>query len=310
MPQYTTTPEFVQGISNAGKAAFCRLMQRVTEELDVRRVYASHGCLRVPGEHMATELPRIDIVLTGVKHMQWKGIGGREDCLLTPGDVHYEPPGTGKLALWDKVHEMSSIVFFRTYLRVTYINNSVPTSRSLPDAAIFYHTSRPPSPDMMALCNLITHQVVGPDSYGVAPRLMKALLCMVRQSLEEDEQDETSGRQLTWLRLMAYMQENFTRPITRESLARVHHLSPGYVSQLFADEGRETFSACLRRLRLEHACNLLKGSNDTIASIAESCGYMSPNCFHSTFRQAFGVSPNQFRRQFQLQSASGPKTHP
>ncbi len=297
--------EFVQGISNGGKAAFCRLLRRLTDELGIRRVYASQGRLRVPGEHMATELPRIDIALSGVKHMQWQGSDGKMDCLLLPGEVHYEPPGTGKLPLWDKVHEMSSIVFFRKYLRVTYIHNAVPTSRSLPDAAIFYHTTRPPSPDLLALCNVLNHQVAGPDLCVAAPRLMEALLRMVCQSLEEDEPGEIGGRRLTWLRLMSYLQENFTRPITRETLAHVHHLSPGYVSQIFANEGHETFAACLRRLRLEHACNLLKNSNDTIASITESCGYQSPNCFHSTFRQAFGLSPNQFRRQA---AAGNPKS--
>ena len=50
------------------------------------------------------------------------------------------------------------------------------------------------------------------------------------------------------------------------------------------------------RLRVEAACDVLKETNDSLASVAASLGFYDQAQFSRVFRRLIGVSPGQFRR--------------
>ncbi|MEM7615729.1 MAG: helix-turn-helix transcriptional regulator, partial [Pseudomonadota bacterium] len=60
-----------------------------------------------------------------------------------------------------------------------------------------------------------------------------------------------------------------------------------------------TPSAYVNRVRIEHAANLLAGSEDSIARIAQDCGIENLSHFYRLFRDQYGTTPMAFRREHQ-----------
>ena len=51
------------------------------------------------------------------------------------------------------------------------------------------------------------------------------------------------------------------------------------------------------RSRIERACYLLTMTPDSVAHIAESCGYENVEHFNRQFKEITGFSPNQYRKK-------------
>lgn len=80
-----------------------------------------------------------------------------------------------------------------------------------------------------------------------------------------------------------------------EHLARAHFVSPRYVHKLFAAAGTGV-AEWIREQRMEVARQRLQDSADeSIASIANRCGYRDPASFSRAFRQKYGRAPRELR---------------
>jgi adenylate cyclase len=77
-------------------------------------------------------------------------------------------------------------------------------------------------------------------------------------------------------------------------------LSRPQLSRLVKDQTGLTLSLYIRRRRLERARNLLYTTELRIVEIADAVGIDSPQSFTKYFTQEFGLSPTEYRRQFQL----------
>lgn len=49
-------------------------------------------------------------------------------------------------------------------------------------------------------------------------------------------------------------------------------------------------------IRLQHAANELLSTNDSVTEIAFRCGFVSSNYFKDAFKNAYGVSPRDYRK--------------
>lgn len=194
--------------------SFIDLLRYIVFDLGVKNVVFSRKSPLLPAS-LQSEHPRIDIVLSGTKHMRYPGNNRIEDARLTPGTMHYCPPQAPKLPLWDCAHEMSSIVFSDNFTRITYINLERPTTRTEIIAPCFYHTAIPAGESARKLCSLLNHQAEQPSRYGMAVPLMEALLRQVLEELELDTAEYAGKKRMTWLQASNYLHENFTSPIIR-----------------------------------------------------------------------------------------------
>lgn len=53
----------------------------------------------------------------------------------------------------------------------------------------------------------------------------------------------------------------------------------------------------IRRKRIEAACRLLHGTDDTVETIAHSCGFHGADYFHRVFKQLTGRTPTEYRNR-------------
>lgn len=84
---------------------------------------------------------------------------------------------------------------------------------------------------------------------------------------------------------------------TVANLAGAVGCSRAVLARRFTDLVGEPPIAFLTGWRLALAADLLRSSDDTVATVARRVGYSTPFAFSSAFKRAYGFSPNEHRRQ-------------
>ncbi|KHF41572.1 response regulator transcription factor [Halalkalibacter okhensis] len=92
-----------------------------------------------------------------------------------------------------------------------------------------------------------------------------------------------------------YMQENFTKEIGIEAVCEEVLLSVSYFSVLFKEKTGVTFLEYLTKLRIEHACVLLKTTDLKTYEIANMVGYSDQRYFSQVFKKRLQMTPSQYR---------------
>ena len=85
--------------------------------------------------------------------------------------------------------------------------------------------------------------------------------------------------------------------MTLEGLAEALFISRSHLGRLFRRITGESFSDYLRRVRLTHACRMLRESTLTVEETAAACGIRDLATFYRAFSAFTGVTPHQYRTQ-------------
>jgi AraC-like DNA-binding protein len=96
--------------------------------------------------------------------------------------------------------------------------------------------------------------------------------------------------------LRQWLAEHFQHHPTAEDLARCIGLSLHYFRQQFHKSFACTPREWIRDERLRFAAELLLDSDESVADIAEHCGYRSVSSFSRLFSTCFGCGPKQWRQ--------------
>jgi AraC-like DNA-binding protein len=94
-----------------------------------------------------------------------------------------------------------------------------------------------------------------------------------------------------------YMRENLHRDITRDETAQHAGISPSHFSHLLKQRTGRSFTELLRQCRVDLACELLGKTKETLATIAQRCGFCDQSYFTRVFRDVKGMTPGNFRDQ-------------
>ncbi|CDX42602.1 HTH-type transcriptional regulator glxA [Mesorhizobium sp. SOD10] len=98
------------------------------------------------------------------------------------------------------------------------------------------------------------------------------------------------------IKIIEQMEHHLVEPLSIEKLARSVKRSRRQVERLFRSElGRSPLSY-YRELRLERARMLLTQSAVPIVDIAVACGFISASHFSKSFREIYGMAPQEVRR--------------
>ncbi len=86
-----------------------------------------------------------------------------------------------------------------------------------------------------------------------------------------------------------------------KDIARQLEVSEFFLSRIFHQEYGETLIHHLSVMRINIAQNLLRTTDEPIATVARQAGFSSGESFSHIFRKHTGMSPRQFRNQYKLQ---------
>ncbi|PZD97060.1 AraC family transcriptional regulator [Paenibacillus sambharensis] len=96
-------------------------------------------------------------------------------------------------------------------------------------------------------------------------------------------------------RIKRYVSDNLDGDLSLNAVADHVSLSPAYVSKIFKSATGDNFVEYVTQERLLHAKNLIQTTESTIEQIANRVGYYNPAYFTKKFKQAFGMTPSDFR---------------
>lgn len=92
-----------------------------------------------------------------------------------------------------------------------------------------------------------------------------------------------------------FMRQNLHHEISRDETARHAGISPSHFSRLLKQRTGRSFTELLRQCRVDLACDLLRGTEQSLAHIADTCGFCDQSYFTRVFQDVKGVTPGQFR---------------
>lgn len=121
------------------------------------------------------------------------------------------------------------------------------------------------------------------------------LFNLIFQELKTPEKPPEDTLITLYYKAMNYIRENFREEgLNTATVADAMHVSPRKLTRSF-EKKPFTVSGYIQELRLGLARDILKDSQDTIASIAFSCHFTSDKHFSRLFKKRFGKGPNDYR---------------
>ncbi len=98
-------------------------------------------------------------------------------------------------------------------------------------------------------------------------------------------------------RVLKYMIDHYSEPLTVQSMADHIGLSPMYFGNFFKKETGVTFRQYLTSIRLNHAEDMLRSGEYNVNEVSSACGFCDIFYFSKVFKQSRGVSPSQVVRE-------------
>lgn len=113
-------------------------------------------------------------------------------------------------------------------------------------------------------------------------------------ALPAGENNELRGRQI-----ISYIESNYMQDIRLDDLADTTYLSPSYLSRLFKKLTGMNFKAYLEEVRLRHAVEDMRSTEQTITSIAYNNGFPNVSALSTAIRKKYDMAPNEFRKSLE-----------
>ena len=108
---------------------------------------------------------------------------------------------------------------------------------------------------------------------------------------------EFQGKERTVEAAISYMEQNFTKEITVDDVARFSFISSSRLSHVFKDTTGLSLLDYLTRIRLDQACAMLADGTRNVSEIACSLGFHDASYFSRLFRKELGCTPSDYRKK-------------
>lgn len=97
--------------------------------------------------------------------------------------------------------------------------------------------------------------------------------------------------------LVDFINENYMKEITLDTISRNMYLSPAYISKVFKEEMGESPINYLIKVRLAKAHELLTGSNMSVKAAAKSVGYDDAYHFSKLYKKYYNEPPVRSKKR-------------
>lgn len=128
---------------------------------------------------------------------------------------------------------------------------------------------------------------------------VQELLCQITDVLFDPGQDHGGAAGERIETVLHFIERNLSKGVTLEDAAEFAHVSPCYLSRLFRKKMNTTFISYLKGQRIERAKALLQNSDLPISNVSLDLSYADANYFCKAFKKEVGISPSEYRQQFQ-----------
>jgi len=142
------------------------------------------------------------------------------------------------------------------------------------------------------------------ESMESAEKLKAGAAFCIRRYEELYGTEETAQREATPAervrQIKRYLGENIDRPVSRREAAKYLFLNEDYFSRMFQKETGMSYRDYVLQLKSGYAAKLLEESDLPVTLIASKVGYDNFANFTRMFTKVKGVSPSEYRKQYQV----------
>jgi len=115
--------------------------------------------------------------------------------------------------------------------------------------------------------------------------------CFSDVSWDEHDENALRIREIT-----EYIRTHYSESVKMKDLASRFYLSEAYFSRYFKKEYGTTFIEYLNKVRLDRAAAELIDTEKVITRIAVENGFSTPSVFNHKFKECYGISPKEYRK--------------
>ena len=102
------------------------------------------------------------------------------------------------------------------------------------------------------------------------------------------------------LRVIRYIEENYSKNITNDELAKISGYHPYHLNRLMNEYAKTSLHKYLVNYRLKKAQEYLINTNLSVSEISDLSGFETSYYFSTLFKNKTGVSPLQYRKNKKL----------
>ena len=141
-----------------------------------------------------------------------------------------------------------------------------------------------------------------PNRDYIIPRMVELILCkileIVPHQANNQEQFKQYDKSLYNLQpIISYINSHYNETLCRNELAKMLHLSPSYLSNIFKKALGITLTDYITSRRMTNAKALLKYGNESVSNTMSMVGYNSPSLFYRHFYKYYGIKPSEILRK-------------
>ena len=96
--------------------------------------------------------------------------------------------------------------------------------------------------------------------------------------------------------ILEYINNNYATYLDLGAISQKFSFNYSYLSSYFSNHCKEGFSEYLNKIRVEKACELLKGNKHYVSEISSMVGYSDHSYFCRVFKKIKGYTPSNYRR--------------
>ena len=227
-------------------------------------------------------------------------VGGVKLGHLSPGHLLYVPAGT-PYKLKGQYLRMVTVAFDPTVDHAeSEAPKTVPTAEydstlahSVEDLAPLDKVIHVPDIEserdtLLGLVSLFTSAEGEYRAQGSA--ILKQLILKVLETVDENALPARMVEALD-----KYIRDNAGDDISNTEIGAIFGYHPFYISKVLKDRKGTTLRQYIIAYRLKLAKKLLSESAKSVNEVSEECGFNDPSYFTKTFKNAFGMTPKDYR---------------
>lgn len=131
-----------------------------------------------------------------------------------------------------------------------------------------------------------------PDEFTIKSCLYLMASCFIRTK----EFTQKSKDYSILLRIVSYIEENFSQNISLSTLAENLSYDKAYVSRIFSRVFHINLKTFINMYRCEYAENLVESTSLPLSAIAMDSGFQSIRSFNRIFKEITGKTPSSIRK--------------
>ena len=139
------------------------------------------------------------------------------------------------------------------------------------------------------------------EGEAVRKMLLATLLLELKDLCKQQQaQGGESGRVSNHIveQSQTYIAEHYAEKLTLTGIASQFYISPYYLSRLFKKSINLSLIEYINGVRIKAAQNLIEKTNESISDISEKTGFLTTAHFRRVFKDATGLSPQQYRQYY------------